>query len=140
MTCDSVFALGKLFSGWEEHQEGAVTSLISSRNEDGHLFSVSTNSGEKRMISSGNSLTKCTFEKNKVNGCLVTEGDTTSEDRSIREPQIRNAELAGKTHQNTLISTSTHVLCFLGAVMMPVLLASSKTSVAELELVAHPCL
>ena len=50
------------------------------------------------MVSIGNSLTKGTSEKNKVNGCLVTEGGTTSEDRSIREPQIRNAELAGKTH------------------------------------------
>jgi len=50
------------------------------------------------MISSGNSLTKGTSAKNKVNRCLVTEGDTTSEDRRIRDPQIRNAELAGKTH------------------------------------------
>lgn len=55
MTCDSILALRKLFSGWEEYQEGAVTSLVSRGNEDGNLFSVSTNSGEKQMISSGNS-------------------------------------------------------------------------------------
>lgn len=84
MTCDSIFALGKLFSGWELHQEGSVIPLISREKEDGNIFSVSINFGEKQMFSSWNIRTRGNSGKNKVNGCLVTEGDNTSEKRSIR--------------------------------------------------------
>lgn len=40
MTCDSIFALGNLFSGCEVHQGGVLISLASRGNEDRNIFSV----------------------------------------------------------------------------------------------------